>query len=91
MSTICGACGKTWSGDPPDPEGDDIGAPSFEAFGAYFPAWLLCGLIGILGAIIARVVLVNTQLATVLPYQLGVCLAIGTIAAILVWLTLFGW
>jgi hypothetical protein len=30
------------------------GAPSFVLFGAFFPAWMLCALIGIFGAIAAR-------------------------------------
>jgi hypothetical protein len=66
------------------------GAPSFEAFGAFFPAWMLCGAVGILGAILTRVVLVSTPLA-VIPYRLLVCTAVGLIAAILFWLPLFGW
>jgi hypothetical protein len=68
----------------------DLGAPSFEAFGAFFPAWMMCGAVGILGAIVTRVVLVSTPLA-VLPYRLLVCTAVGVSAAILFWLPLFGW
>ncbi len=66
------------------------GAPSFEAFGAFFPAWMMCGAVGILGAIVTRVVLVSTPLA-VLPYRLLLCTAVGVVAAILFWLPLFGW
>ena len=66
------------------------GAPSFDLFGAFFPAWLSCGMVGIAGAIVARVVLVSTGLATTLPYQLAVCAAIGVITALLVWLVGFG-
>jgi YtcA family len=66
------------------------GAPSFEAFGAFFPAWMMCGAVGILGAVVTRVVLVSTPFAVV-PYRLLVCTAVGLIAAILVWLPLFGW
>jgi YtcA-like protein len=65
-------------------------APSFDLFGAFFPAWLLCGVIGVAGAAVARVVFVSTGLANVLPYQLAVCAAIGVIAAVLVWLVAFG-
>jgi hypothetical protein len=65
-------------------------APSFDLFGAFFPAWLLCGVIGIAGATAARVVFVSTGLANTLPYQLGVCSAIGVITALLVWLVGFG-
>jgi hypothetical protein len=66
------------------------GAPSFSLFGAYFPAWLLCGVIGVFGAGAARVVLVRTKLANVLPFQLAVCTAVGLIAATLTWLVWFG-
>jgi hypothetical protein len=66
------------------------GAPSFTLFGAFFPAWLLCGLIGVLGAGVARAGFVATGLATVLPYQLLVCTAVGIIAATVVWLVWFG-
>src|ERR1700683_299382 len=65
-------------------------APSFDLFGAFFPAWLLCGIIGIAGAVAARLVFVNTGLANTLPDQLAVCTAIGVIAALLVWLVGFG-
>jgi hypothetical protein len=68
----------------------EAGAPSFEAFGAFFPAWMMCGAVGILGAVVTRVVLVSTPLAVV-PYRLLVCTAVGLIAAILFWLPLFGW
>ena len=66
------------------------GAPSFDLFGAFFPAWLLCGVIGIAGAVVARVVFVSTGLAHTLPYQLAVCTAIGVITALVVWLAGFG-
>ena len=66
------------------------GAPSYDLFGAFFPAWLLCGVIGIAGAVVARVVFVSTGLANTLPYQLAVCTAIGVITALLVWLVGFG-
>ena len=66
------------------------GAPSFDLFGAFFPAWLLCGVIGIAGAGIARVAFVGSGLSNLLPYQLAVCTAIGVTAAVLVWLVGFG-
>jgi hypothetical protein len=66
------------------------GAPSFTLFGAFFPAWLLCGIVGIVGAVVARVAFVSSGLANTLPYQLAVCTAIGVITALLVWLIGFG-
>jgi hypothetical protein len=67
-----------------------VGAPSFDLFGAFFPAWLLCGVIGIAGAGAARVAFVGSGLANSIPFQLFVCTAIGVIAAILPWLLFFG-
>jgi hypothetical protein len=60
------------------------GAPWFSLFGAYFPAWMLCGLIGVLGAVLARVLIVAIGLdvivrARLLTYgSLALILALGT-------------
>jgi YtcA family len=70
--------------------GCSTGAPSFVLFGAFFPAWLLCGTLGVFGAALARVAFVATGLSNVLPYQLFVCAAVGFIVALLVWLIGFG-
>jgi hypothetical protein len=66
------------------------GAPSFDLFGAFFPAWLLCGVIGIVGAGAARAAFVGTGLSNILPYQLFVCTAVGVITATVSWLLWFG-
>jgi len=65
------------------------GAPSFALFGAYFPTWMFCALIGIIGAILTRVVLTSRSLANLVPFQLAVCTASGVIIALLAWFTLF--
>jgi len=54
-------------------------APSIPLFGAYFPAWLLCATIGILGAVVVRVLFVLIGLDDRLPLRLFVyvCLAAG--------------
>ena len=66
------------------------GAPSFDLFGAFFPAWLLCGIVGVAGAVAARAAFVSSGVANALPYQLAVCTAIGVITALLFWLVGFG-
>jgi hypothetical protein len=66
------------------------GAPSFDLFGAFFPAWLLCGIAGVAGAVTARIAFVSSGVANALPYQLAVCTAIGVITALLFWLVGFG-
>lgn len=65
------------------------GAPSFALFGAFFPAWMLCVLIAIFGAVGARAVFIATGLAHALPYQLFVCVAVGACIALLAWLFWF--
>jgi hypothetical protein len=70
--------------------GCSTGAPSFVLFGAFFPAWMLCGTVGIIGAGIARAAFVASGLSNVLPYQLFVCSAVGVIVALFVWLIGFG-
>ncbi|MCO5397888.1 hypothetical protein [Ralstonia soli] len=62
------------------------GAPSYAIFGAYFPLWLLAGLIGAAGALIAHRVLVMTGWSSWMPFQLSVCVAIGVMVAVVVWL-----
>ena len=64
------------------------GAPSMALFGAYFPAWLLSAIIGVLGALCARAVIGMLRLD--LPNLLFVCVAIGIIAGSFFWLMLYG-
>jgi hypothetical protein len=65
------------------------GAPSFALFGAFFPAWMVCALIGIIGAVAARLVLSTPLLGELIPFQLAVCTAVGTIVGLLAWAALF--
>jgi hypothetical protein len=66
------------------------GAPSFTLFGAFFPAWMLCALIGIIGAAGTRLVLTTPGISDVVPFQLAVCTAVGVIVGLLAWMVLFG-
>jgi hypothetical protein len=66
------------------------GAPSFAIFGAFFPAWLLCALLGILVALGARFFFAARNLVEFLPFQLPLCTSLGAIAALLTWLIFFG-
>jgi YtcA family len=65
-------------------------APSFVLFGAFFPAWMLCAIIGIFGAIASRGIFVAAGLDSVLPFQLFVCSSVGLVVAAVTWLTGFG-
>lgn len=65
------------------------GAPSYDLFGAFFPAWMFCGLAGVASALAARATFVVTGLSSQIPHQLAICTAIGVIVATLVWLLFF--
>jgi hypothetical protein len=67
-----------------------MGAPSFELFGAFFPAWMLCALLGVIGAATTRLVLAIPIFGEALPFQLAVCTASGVIVGLIVWTILFG-
>ncbi len=66
------------------------GANSYVLVGAYFPAWMLCSMAGVLGAICTRIVMVASGLSEFLPFQLFVCAALGLIIAAATWLLWFG-
>jgi hypothetical protein len=68
----------------------EAGAPSFDIFGAFFPAWLLCAVFGIFVALGARIFFAARNLTEVLPFQLSLCTSLGAILALLVWLIFFG-
>jgi hypothetical protein len=68
----------------------EAGAPTFDMFGAFFPAWLLCMVLGIFVALGARIFFAARNLVDVLPFQLSVCTSLGAISALLVWLICFG-
>lgn len=63
-------------------------APTFGMFGSWFPAWLLCGVIGVLAGIATRIALIATGLSHVVPAQLLLCSAVGVIVACIFWLWL---
>jgi len=64
-------------------------APSFNVLGSYFPAWLICILIGIAGASLVGLSLAKIQMQYLIRWTIVVypCLA-GSIAFTL-WLLLF--
>jgi hypothetical protein len=66
------------------------GAPSFPLFGAFFPAWLLCAVFGVLAGVGARVAFIALGKADLLPYPLFVCTSIGAICGFAAWLLWFG-
>jgi hypothetical protein len=68
----------------------ETGAPSLDIFGAFFPAWLLCAVLGIFVALGVRIFFAARNLTDVLPFQLPLCTSLGAIFALLIWLICFG-
>ena len=62
-------------------------APSFEIVGSLFPAWLLCLIIGILLAIVARWLLLRQQIVVVWPILVYPSLA--ALFTFVLWLIFF--
>jgi hypothetical protein len=66
------------------------GAPSYSIFGAFFPAWLLCVGIGLVGSAVLRVLVIALGFEEALPMPLLVYMAFATGVALWLWLALFG-
>ncbi|HEY2684667.1 MAG TPA: YtcA family lipoprotein [Steroidobacteraceae bacterium] len=62
------------------------GAPSRNILGSYFPSWMVCALLGIAVAGIARAILKATGTLQELPAPFVVLLAIGCAATFALWL-----
>ena len=62
------------------------GAPSRNILGSYFPSWMVCALVGIVVALVARAVLKAAGLLEELPAPLLVLLGIGCAVDFGMWL-----
>ena len=69
--------------------GCNIGlAPAIPGFGAYFPSWIPCSLVGIIGAVIVRLVFIRIGIDDLLPLRVVVyfllAIAIGLAASLVI-------
>jgi hypothetical protein len=62
------------------------GAPSRNILGSYFPSWMVCALVGIFLALLARVVLKATGLLGEIPAPFVVLLAFACAVTFGLWL-----
>ncbi len=65
-------------------------SPSQDIMGSFFPAWMLCGVIGIAAAILCRVVLGAVRLHEHVLAPTLAYLAVTTAVTLVSWLTWFG-
>ena len=66
----------------------DPAAPSLVVFGSYFPAWIVCAILGVVGAVVARFILARLGIDEFLPLRLVVYLCLAIVFGLGVWL---GW
>ncbi|GGJ04917.1 YtcA family lipoprotein [Neoroseomonas lacus] len=66
------------------------GAPSLVLFGSYFPAWMLCALIGIAAALAARAAFILVGLDAIMAFRLFSYSAIAVTVAAVCWLIWYG-
>jgi hypothetical protein len=62
------------------------GAPSRNILGSYFPSWMVCALVGIAVAGIARAIFKASGTLQELPVPFVVLLAVGCVATFTLWL-----
>ncbi|MFC0228008.1 YtcA family lipoprotein [Serratia aquatilis] len=66
-----------------------VAAPSFSLLGSYFPSWLACAFIGVIAAVITRVVFIRVSIDEVLPWRLFVYVCLALTVAFVCSLLLF--
>lgn len=75
------ATGAAQAGEP--------AAPSIVVFGSYFPAWIVCAVVGVVGAALARVILARLGVDEFLPLRLVVYLCLAIVFGLGVWLVYY--
>jgi len=64
-------------------------APSFDILGSYFPAWLICILIGIAGAAVVNLVLTRIHRAELIRWTIVAYPCLAASIAFTLWLLIF--
>jgi len=64
-------------------------APSFNILGSFFPAWILCGVIGILLAVAVRLLFVRLKFEQELSPLIVVYPCLAAFFTFLIWLLFF--
>ena len=65
------------------------GAPSFDFFGAYFPAWLPFAVLALMLALLTRLLMILRDFDRRVPHPLLLSASLGFIAAGLCWLLVY--
>jgi len=65
------------------------GAPSINLLGSFFPGWMLCVAIGVVGSLLLRQLFIKTNLDPRLPLRALVYFCLWVFITLLVWLLFF--
>ena len=65
------------------------GAPSINLLGSFFPAWMLCAVVGVAVSLALHQVFVKTQIYQHLPPRLLVYVCLWGLITLLTWLLFF--
>ncbi len=65
-------------------------APTMDLFGSYFPAWMLCAVLGIVAAVIIRQILAVAGISEYVVAPLLTYAGLAVSATLLAWLLWFG-
>jgi hypothetical protein len=65
------------------------GAPSINLMGSFFPAWMLCMFLGVVGAFLVRIVCIRTNIEPHLQPRLLVYVCLWGLITLLLWLLVF--
>ena len=67
-----------------------MGPPRINIVGSFFPSWILCGLIGIAAAFLARRLLVRAGIDPYVGPRVLFYPSLAILVTLVLWLTLFG-
>ncbi len=59
-------------------------------YGAYFPSWLICAAVGILGSVLVRMLLIRLGIDEGIPFRTLVYISLACLIAFVLAATLFG-
>lgn len=65
-------------------------SPSRNILGSYFPTWMICALLGLLGVVVLRAVLRKTGIDAALPIPVVVYLCTWVAVTLAIWLLWLG-
>ena len=65
------------------------GAPSVNLLGSFFPGWMLCMILGVMGALALRRVFIKTNIDAHLPLPAFIYFCLWVFITLLLWLLFF--